>query len=107
MGRPGHQDSGLIMTTLTARVLRPVVASADQRRRSRSTDFSGVDEQLTAGGPRMCAEGQDILAGNGIPLNRQVARQRADIGATYTRDGTDTTQSRLVPWTDCQRQEHR
>ena len=102
------------MTKLTARVVQPAIPCGDELRRSRSTDFSGLDEPLTTGGPRMCAEGRDILAGNGIPLNRQVARQRADIGASYTRDSTDTTQSRLggratpgIPWTDRQRQEHR
>jgi alkylation response protein AidB-like acyl-CoA dehydrogenase len=48
-----------------------------------------------AGGPRMCADARDILAGNGIPLNHQVARHCADIGAVYTREGTDTTRSRI------------
>jgi hypothetical protein len=27
-----------------------------------------------AGGPRMCADARDIPAGNGIPLNHQIAR---------------------------------
>ena len=38
---------------------------------------------------RVCAEGRNILGGNGIPLNRQVASQHADIGAVYTREGTN------------------
>jgi len=37
----------------------------------------------------MSAEGRSILGGSVIPLNRQVASQHADIGAVYTREGTD------------------
>ena len=119
------------MTTVSARVLPSVIRCGDQPRRSRRTDFSSLDEPLTAGEPavrnsarqqlicamvarprsdhratieraalatlhttaadtrRMCAEGRNILGGHGIPLNRQVASQHADIGAVYTREGTD------------------
>jgi hypothetical protein len=44
MGRQGHQDPRLIMTKVSARVLRSVVPCGDQLRRSRHTGSSSLDE---------------------------------------------------------------
>ena len=45
---------------------------------------------------RVCADARDILGGNGILLDYQVARHYADIEVVYTYEGTDTIQSLIV-----------
>jgi glutaryl-CoA dehydrogenase len=45
---------------------------------------------------RVCAEARDLMGGNGLLLDYQVARHLADIEATYTYEGTDTIQALIV-----------
>ena len=45
---------------------------------------------------RVCAEARDLMGGNGLLLQYQVARHLADIEATYTYEGTDTVQALIV-----------
>ena len=44
----------------------------------------------------ICAEARDMLAGNGILLERQVARHMTDMDVVSTYEGTDSIQSLLV-----------
>jgi glutaryl-CoA dehydrogenase len=48
------------------------------------------------GARRVCAMARDILGGNGLLLDYQVARHHADIEAVYTYEGTDSIQSLIV-----------
>jgi glutaryl-CoA dehydrogenase len=45
---------------------------------------------------RVCGLARDVLGGNGILLEYQVARHHADVEATYTYEGTDSIQSLIV-----------
>ena len=45
---------------------------------------------------RVCADARDLMGGNGLLLEYQVARHLADIEATYTYEGTDTVQALIV-----------
>jgi len=44
----------------------------------------------------ICAEARDMLAGNGILLERHVARHMTDMDVVSTYEGTDSIQSLLV-----------
>ena len=52
--------------------------------------------QTAAGARRVCGMARDILGGNGILLDYQVARHLADVEAVYTYEGTDSVQSLIV-----------
>ncbi|MZG13968.1 hypothetical protein GTY44_10760 [Streptomyces sp. SID5914] len=45
---------------------------------------------------RVCRDARDLLGGNGILLDHDVARHFADVEALYTYEGTDHVQSLLV-----------
>jgi glutaryl-CoA dehydrogenase len=49
-----------------------------------------------AKGRRVVAEARDLLGGNGILLDRHVARHHADMESVVTYEGTDTIQSLIV-----------
>jgi glutaryl-CoA dehydrogenase len=45
---------------------------------------------------QVCADARDIMGGNGVLLEYQVARHLSDMEIVYTYEGTDTIQSLLV-----------
>lgn len=49
-----------------------------------------------SGARRVCADARDLMGGNGLLLEHQVARHLADVEATYTYEGTDTVQALIV-----------
>ncbi|MBW3603576.1 MAG: acyl-CoA dehydrogenase family protein [Actinobacteria bacterium] len=49
-----------------------------------------------SGARRVCQDARDLMGGNGLLLEYQVARHLADVEATYTYEGTDTVQALIV-----------
>lgn len=45
---------------------------------------------------RVCGDARDLMGGNGLLLEYQVARHLADVEATYTYEGTDAVQALIV-----------
>lgn len=62
-----------------------------------SLAVSSLAKLSTASGARrVCQDARDLMGGNGLLLEYQVARHLADVEATYTYEGTDTVQALIV-----------
>jgi glutaryl-CoA dehydrogenase len=72
------------------------MAQLQQEGRVRLEHAALAKLNTAAGARRVCAMARDILGGNGILLEYQVARHHADMEAVYTYEGTDTVQSLIV-----------
>ncbi len=82
------------ITNMRLMVMRMATLAAEGRAGGPVASLAKMHCARTA--REVCQDARDIMGGNGLLLENQVARHLADVEVTYTYEGTDTVQALIV-----------
>ena len=81
---------------ITFTAVAPEAAQLAQEGRATGPVASVAKMHCAATARSVCQDARDMMGGNGLLLENQVARHLADVEVTYTYEGTDTVQALIV-----------